>query len=707
MEKSDFIEDTDALLKLLQRRHLEQYLLVRAAREMGISFRGGRSLNLFLQYNGISHHYRRARGTGNSRLAVKVSSSKILMSNLLRTSGVNSPEGCVFRKGDLERAWAWARDILPVVLKPMNGIAGRDVHVELADRDAFEAAFNAVAARNRYILCEKFVPGETYRFTVINNTFAAAYKREYAQVIGDGQSTIAQLIDAGNVRRRQNPRYRKVILKQDDPRIATTLARQGHALDTILPDGAVARLTTVMNRSAGATLVDASDEISASDKAWIENAASKVPGLMVAGWDVVRAPDGGLHILEANDNPAFASHYYIWRGKRRDLAPLMLKALFGIEDGAPDAGRPVVPTAIPVSPPAPARTAEERPVYQGTMSAAHLENHAAFCTGPGYNKSLLMESELAFRGLKYERLGTRMLVAETPRGQLAFRGLNGPASSNAGEVLCDNKVMTRRLLDQAGLKVALSQRFGAREPDAALGFADSVGWPVVIKPVSSARGRGVFADLADADSLKAAWSRLRKLYRPSAQPAILVEKHFTGDDYRIFVVGDQVVSVTKRARASVTGDGTASIRELIDRKNALRRDNPYLRTYPIPTDAALLDRLAQDGGSLSDVPAAGAVVVLRNASNLSAGGDSIDCTDTAHIDYLDIAIRARQAIPGMAYLGVDIMTKDITRPADGAEAYIVGEVEFSPAILSVFPLQGTPRNMAGAVLDYYLGRAGS
>lgn len=344
----------------------------------------------------------------------------------------------------------------------------------------------------------------------------------------------------------------------------------------------------------------------------------------------------------------------------------------------------------------------QRPIYWSAMSSAHLESHATFCSGSGDNKSLLMESEIAFRGLTYERFGPRMLIVEASRRKLAFRALNGPASSKAGEILCNNKVLARKLLDQAGLRVAPSQHFGATGLDAALRYADGIGWPVVIKPIASARGKGVFARLADAGSLCTAWGNLRELYSPTAQPSILVEKHFTGDDYRIFVVDDKVVSVTKRARPSVIGDGSASIRELIDRKNALRQKNPYLRNYPIPLDAALLDRLAQDGGSLSDVPAAGAIVVLRNVSNLSAGGDSIDFTDTAHVDFLNIAVRAQQAIPGMEYLGVDIMTRDITRPADGADAYIVGEVEFSPAILSVFPYEGTPRNMAGAILDYYL-----
>ena len=53
------------------------------------------------------------------------------------------------------------------------------------------------------------------------------------------------------------------------------------------------------------------------------------------------------------------------------------------------------------------------------------------------------------------------------------------------------------------------------------------------------------------------------------------------------------------------------------------------------------------------------------------------------------------------YAGVDLLTPDITAPPT-ATNYIVGEVEYSPAMMAHFPLIGTPRDMAGAVLQYYL-----
>ena len=198
--------------------------------------------------------------------------------------------------------------------------------------------------------------------------------------------------------------------------------------------------------------------------------------------------------------------------------------------------------------------------YQGVLSSEQLESHRVFCLRSGNSKSNLIESEVAFRGLNYERLGRRTLIVETNGGRLIFHALNGPSSSNAGRILCDDKAMSRRLLQGAGLNVARSQLFGASELTEAEGFSGKIGFPVTIKPVSSARGKGVFSGLVDTEQLRAAWRGLRELYGFKGPRGILVEKHFVGDDYRLFVVDGKVVSVTKRARANVTGDGVASIR---------------------------------------------------------------------------------------------------------------------------------------------------
>lgn len=85
------------------------------------------------------------------------------------------------------------------------------------------------------------------------------------------------------------------------------------------------------------------------------------------------------------------------------------------------------------------------------------------------------------------------------------------------------------------------------------------------------------------------------------------------------------------------------------------------------------------------------------------GGDSIDVSDTCHPGFKDLAVRAVGSIPGLEYAGVDLLTRDITsEPRPGN--YIVSEVEFFPGPVAHFPVVGIPRDMASAVLDYYLSR---
>lgn len=381
----------------------------------------------------------------------------------------------------------------------------------------------------------------------------------------------------------------------------------------------------------------------------------------------------------------------------------------------------------------------------GQLSAAEYVRAAARA-GIG-SKSALIEHTAITRGLDTTRWSTADVLIEVPGdagAPILFHEMNGPRSMG-GRFYCDEKTVAREVLRRAGLPVAVSHEFGPGELSAGLEYAQRIGYPVVVKPTNLARGVGVSANIRTPQEFVSAWrcarsahhgwlhvtaalarsvvearglrsvrdvpanaAAYRELIREAGATAwqrrwvpVLVEKHFRGNDFRVFVVGDDVISVTARKPANVIGDGVASIRELIERKNAIRAENAYLCDHPIPTTPELLDRLTSAGFTMSHIPAPCETVVLRSASNLSAGGDSIDVTEQTHPGFVDIAIRAVRAIPGLEYAGVDLITPDVTAPPT-ATNHIVGEVEFSPAMLAHFPLIGTPRDMAGAVLDYYL-----
>lgn len=318
-------------------------------------------------------------------------------------------------------------------------------------------------------------------------------------------------------------------------------------------------------------------------------------------------------------------------------------------------------------------------------------------------KSALMEYAAISRNLDVKRFSNMLiLVTSAKMNEYPFSQMNGVNSSRVGKMICDRKQDTRSLLKNNGLSVIDSKMFFANEYEKAEKFVKSFGFPVVVKPTNLARGRGITTDIKNINDFKQAWEDALKVYKVKRNThSLLIERHFYGEDYRFFVVGDKVISATHRKRANITGDGKSTILELIQKKNKERSKNPYLSDYLIPEDIDKLDRLKNSNYNLSDVPKKGEEIILRSQSNLSAGGDSIDVTDIVHKDFLTIAIEAVKSIPGIEYAGVDIIAQDITQKPN-KDNHIVGEVEFSPAPLAHFPFVGKRRDMAGAILDYYL-----
>ena len=314
-----------------------------------------------------------------------------------------------------------------------------------------------------------------------------------------------------------------------------------------------------------------------------------------------------------------------------------------------------------------------------------------------------MEYAAIKRNLEVERLSRRVILVKSKSGvKLPFTQMNGLESSLVGMHICNRKYDTRILLKKNNLNVIESKVFGEKEVEKGLSYAKEIGFPVVIKPTTLSRGRGVTTNIINEKEFRDAWNHAISAYKKSRKTKnVLVERHFEGDDYRFFVVGNKVISATLRKRANVIGDGVSTIRELIQRKNKQRVLNPYLENYLIPEDENQLDLLVRQKYKLDDVLEKGKEIFLRSPSNISAGGDSIDVTDKIHKEYKKIAIEAVKAIPGISYAGVDFIATDISKKPNSSN-HIVSEIEFSPAPLAQFPYQGKYRDLAGALLEYYL-----
>ena len=182
---------------------------------------------------------------------------------------------------------------------------------------------------------------------------------------------------------------------------------------------------------------------------------------------------------------------------------------------------------------------------------------------------------------------------------------------------------------------------------------------------------------------------------------VLVEEYIPGDDYRFLVIVNVVQAVSKRIPAYVVGDGVRPIRDLVIEKSSDPRRGPGharpLAFIGMGAEEAL--HLEMHGMSFMTVPAKGEIVTLRNNSNVSTGGDAIDCTDIVHPTYREIALRAAAAV-GAVFCGVDIITEDITRSADDS-IYAVTELNFNPSIkIHCYPSAGQSRPIGEAVVRF-------
>src|SRR5699024_7440676 len=202
------------------------------------------------------------------------------------------------------------------------------------------------------------------------------------------------------------------------------------------------------------------------------------------------------------------------------------------------------------------------------------------------------------------RINRRMLYIQNNKGEdLAFMHMNGMSSSRIGMHICDNKIHTRNILRKNNIIVVKSKSFKYNEFLKASDFMKKINGPVVIKPISLSRGRGITTNITNEKELKTGWEKAFNAYRTGKESkTVLIEEQFEGYDYRVFVVKDKVISVTQRRRANVVGDGKSTVLELINKKNEERKQNPYLCDYLIPTNVDVLDQLVKQNLTLNYVP---------------------------------------------------------------------------------------------------------
>jgi GNAT-family acetyltransferase (TIGR03103 family) len=217
--------------------------------------------------------------------------------------------------------------------------------------------------------------------------------------------------------------------------------------------------------------------------------------------------------------------------------------------------------------------------------------------------------------------------------------------------ICDDKRVTRRVVEAAGVTVPAQMCGGSAEERAA--FLATHG-SVVVKPARGEQGRGVAAGLTTAADVEQAVMRAREIC-----DEVLLEACFEGEDLRLVVIDFRVVAAAIRRPARIVGDGRATARALIEAQSRRRAAATGGESH-IPIDAETERCLAGAGLGLDDVPAEGRAIAVRRAANLHTGGTIHDVTAETHPALIDAAIAAARAID-IPVTGIDLMVKSPRR----------------------------------------------
>lgn len=207
-------------------------------------------------------------------------------------------------------------------------------------------------------------------------------------------------------------------------------------------------------------------------------------------------------------------------------------------------------------------------------------------------------------------------------------------------------------------------------------------------------GRGVYTNIDSAEELRNSINDFRSRHK---YKEIILEKHYYGNEYRIYVVGDKVVGATNRVPANIEGDGSHTIRELIDIKNAKRKENPYLSPKPIKIDYEINLALKNNALTVESILPEGQVLFLREKSNLSSGGDPLEATEELPEDVRKMAVEALKAIPSLPHAGVDI----IVDPSGGDNSVVLEINATAEISFHVYPWEGKAKDVPGSIIDFY------
>jgi len=378
-----------------------------------------------------------------SNIGVEIACDKEDTKYLLEQAEVEVPKGEIIRReSSVEDACDYVG--FPLVVKPISGNHGRGITVDVNSYKEAVEAFNIAKEISRSVILEKFITGEDYRLLVINNKLVAAAKRTPAHVIGNGKSTIQELIDKVNEDPRRGYGHEKVLTMITVNELTKTIiASNGYELDTIIEKGEMLILKDTANLSTGGTAEDVTDIVHPANVFMAER-ISKIIDLDICGIDVMTTDiskplsETGGAVLEVNAGPGFRMHLAPTTGLPRNVAAPVIDKLF---PPGSTSRIPIVAVSGTNGKTTTTRLIAHMAKMKGyrvgytTSDGVYIQNRLLMkgdCTGPASAEFVLKDPTVNFA------------ILESARGGLLRAGL--------GFKKCDIGIVTNVASDHLGLK---------------------------------------------------------------------------------------------------------------------------------------------------------------------------------------------------------------------------------------------------------------
>ncbi len=380
-----------------------------------------------------------------SSIGVELACDKEDTKYLLEQAQVEVPRGDIIkRESSLDEACRYVG--FPLVIKPVDGNHGRGITVNIRNyEDALKAFRNAKeSSRNGSIIVEKFITGEDYRLLVINHVLVAAAKRSPAHVVGNGVSTVQELIDEVNKDPRRGFGHEKELTQITVNELTKTIIKDaGYSLESILPKNEKLILKDTANLSTGGTAEDVTDIIHPANISMAER-ISKIIDLDICGIDIMTTDisqplsETGGAVLEVNAGPGFRMHLAPTTGLPRNVAAPVIDKLFPKGN---DGRIPIISITGTNGKTTTTRLIAHIVKMNGyrvgytTSDGVYIQNRLLMkgdCTGPASTEFVLKDPTVNFA------------VLECARGGLLRAGL--------GFKKCDVGIVTNVASDHLGLK---------------------------------------------------------------------------------------------------------------------------------------------------------------------------------------------------------------------------------------------------------------